>query len=268
MKYLKILCVIFISLTDLAAQRVTVDMKGVPSETEGRNFAISTACACIDSISLDNKSSEFVKQELDYCIDSKMIYIRASDLIMQELSKTLASTIKREWNSGSKKNNLTIKADAVQLKLDIFSEAYHSDYKEFKSSLLNSCSPYQNKKRYSEKGLKANEFSSNKKANKFFQKAESLVYGLEKHKSIKFYKKALKKDANFAYAYQQLGRCYFIMGKYNEAINYQKKSINYSNTSTSAYLDLANYYELNYEHKKAYEIYIDKLKTEDKSLKK
>ncbi|MFC4739946.1 tetratricopeptide repeat protein [Flavobacterium ponti] len=98
----------------------------------------------------------------------------------------------------------------------------------------------------------------------FQKKREALVQydlGIDESKkenyeeAIKYYKKAIKIDPNFAFAYDNIGISYRKLGNYKEAINYYEKSLKIDPNGITPLQNIAVAYQYTKEYDKSIKTY-------------
>lgn len=102
--------------------------------------------------------------------------------------------------------------------------------------------------------------SENKEASFNLNKGNKFLKAKEYVLALKAYKKAIRLDEKFVYAYDQLAATYFNMEEYTKAIKYYKKSLKLFPQGDVALQNLADIYYLKNDPKKASE-YLTKLIT-------
>lgn len=102
--------------------------------------------------------------------------------------------------------------------------------------------------------------TSSNEARNYFDRAEEYDIKGDFNTAKKFYLKAIKKDAKYVEAYDNLGLVYRRLGEFDKAIEYYKKSIELFPLGTMAHQNLAAVYSFKKDYKSAineYEVILE-----------
>jgi tetratricopeptide (TPR) repeat protein len=210
-------------------------------ETLKNNLLKNTSeksCKCIDSINTNNKQKKQISNEINSCIDKEIsIYQLATKLF----------EVGKDTTAGNKTIN-------VNYNLDKNSKEYKDYYYEIERYLMENCKAIKEK-------AASNEIENENSVSK---KREALVQydlGIDESKkenyeeAIKYYKKAIKIDPNFAFAYDNIGISYRKLGNYKEAINYYEKSLKIDPNGITPLQNIAVAYQYTKEYDKSIKTY-------------
>lgn len=173
----------------------------------------SQACTCISKI--DSSVDEDIKlEEINICIKESSLKYH----IEKFKSKTIQPAIDTlNQLANLKKTDSTIINADNQVHLD-------EDYNEFQKYLFNNCVELQNLLSIQDTQHK-NSMSKNPVALKHYDSGNKYLSQGDYKKSINEYKKALKVDPLFAFAWDNLGLSYRKDGNYKKAIECYNKSL-------------------------------------------
>lgn len=197
------------------------------------------ACSCIDSIPTYNRIKDSITANISHCIDDKVgAYQIAEKFANVDLSNPTGE--KKEIN--------------ITLNLDKNSKEYKDIYYKMEKYLMDNCSTLKDKVA-SNNQLNRNSMSTN-------QEAVDLYYqGIDETKkdnfkgAIEYYKKAVKIDPNFAFAYDNMGICYRRLEEYDSAIDSYEKSLKIDPNGLMPLQNIAVVYSYKKEYKKAVKTY-------------
>ncbi|TPG31840.1 tetratricopeptide repeat protein [Flavobacterium pectinovorum] len=197
------------------------------------------ACSCIDSIPTYNRIKDSITANISSCIDDKVgAYKITEQFANLDLSNPTGE--KKEIN--------------VTLNLDKKSKEYKEIYYKMEKYLLDNCPTLKNKIA-SNNQLNNNSISKN-------QEALDLYYlGLDETKkdnfkgAIEYYKKAIKIDPNFAFAYDNMGICYRRLEEFDLAIDSYERSLKIDPNGLMPLQNIAVVYTYKKEYKKAVRTY-------------
>ncbi len=197
------------------------------------------ACSCIDSIPTYNRIKDSITANIHSCIDYRVVaYQITSQLSNVDLSD----------NSQEKKE---IK---VPINTDKNSKEYQDVYYDLERYLMGNCEAIKSKVASIDKENK-NSVSNNKEAMKYYE------LGIDESKKNNFkeaienYKKAVKIDPNFAFAYDNMGICYRKLEQYDQAIDAYEKSLKIDPQGLLPLQNIAVAYSYKKEYKKAIKTY-------------
>lgn len=202
---------------------------------------IDDACSCVNKINV-NLSFKAKNDSIHGCISMANVKVQILD--------DLTGKLKKQTIAGSKDSISVIIAE--------------KDINLIQETLLKDCVFMRELLMTDNEKLK-NSVTKDKKALDFHQKG-SEYFNQEKYElAIVEFKKALKIDPNFAFAWDDLGLSYRKLNKYDEAIVCYKKSLELDPKGRTPLMNMAVAYQLSKDNKtaiKTYENYI-KIHTED-----
>ncbi len=201
------------------------------------------ACSCIDSIAVYNNSSKEISKKIHICIDEQVgVYQLGSKLsglmIMEK------DTTKQDQN---KQINININTNSD-------SKEYKKYYYEIERYLMDNCEALKSKVVLNEK-MKENSISNNPKAIEWYYKGIDESKNNNFKNAIKFYKKAIKIDPNFAFAWDNMGITYRRLEKYKKAINAYENSLKIDPKGKTPLQNIAIVYIYTKEYDKALKAY-------------
>ncbi|MEN2413338.1 tetratricopeptide repeat protein [Flavobacterium mesophilum] len=236
MKNLFILFLFLIGFTNVKAQEAELNAKKLFEELADQT------CKCIDSISTYNRPKNDINADITDCINVRVgAYQLGQKLANLDLSKTT------EGSDGKKNINITVN--------------YNQDSKEFKEVyykieryLMGNCPALKTKIASNDKE-NDNSVSKNEEALKYYE------LGIDESKkenfkgAIEYYKKAVKIDPNFSFAYDNMGICYRRLEQYDQAIDAYEKSLKIDPNGLMPLQNIAVAYSYKKEYKKAVKAY-------------
>ena len=206
------------------------------------------ACECIYKIDL-NATKEEKSEAISNCITSvTMAY---------QLKDKLSTLVEKTKDTLNKVEDIT-KVDS--LKIDDTTKIVINDkenYEAIESDLYKNC-PVMKTIYFTDNSEHDNSFSDHKKAMKFYDEGQTAFAKEEYAKAITLFNKAVKKDKNFAFAWDNLGYSYRQLGNYKQAIECYKKSLALDPEGKMPLMNIAVAYQLDNDienAKKAYENY-------------
>lgn len=161
------------------------------------------ACTCIDSIEMDIKDDKEKANAIGECVNKQ----------------TVGYQINRELN-----NSLKTSDKNITINVDKQSNQYKTYYFELEEWLFENCSSLK-------KGISANNkesslsVSTNKKALEEYDKGIDFVKEENYKDALPWFKKAVKTDPNFPFAWDNIGYCSRKLEKYDEALEAYYKSL-------------------------------------------
>lgn len=213
------------------------------------NFIKSSAnkaCSCIDSISLFNKTSKEVSGEIGGCINKEVSgYLLSTNFMGAIMNSALTLN-----DSMEEPRSITINIGEP----DENSEEFQSAYFELERFLLENCEYIRSKVSGNNK-LVENSLSENLAASTLYNKGNREFAEEEYDKAIKSFKKAVKIDPSFAFAWDNLGLAYRKTQRYKKAIKSYEKSIEIDPTGLTPRQNLAIVYNYTKDFNKAIEVY-------------
>jgi tetratricopeptide (TPR) repeat protein len=193
------------------------------------------ACRCIDSIILQKKGVDQVSKEIYNCIDKQVV-------VYQMMISLYAAL-----NSEAKKNE-------ISLKLDKNDPGYQRYYFQMERWLKDSCTSL-NKAAASDNNESASSISSDPIALEYYYKAQQF-YTKENYKeSLPWFEKAVKQDAKFAFAWDNIGVCKRKLGDLDGALEACNKSLLSDPKGKTPLLNIPVVYEYKKDYDKALEAY-------------
>ena len=174
------------------------------------------ACDCIGKIQT-NLSTEEKSEQIKSCITSANMAWQLSKS-MSEMSEKVSDTL-RQLEDISKIDSLIIPSDNLNISL-----VSDSDYEEIEAYLLETCGDMETVY-FAEDETTENSYSDKDKAMDFYNQGLVAFDNQNYKKAISLYKKAVKEDKTFAFAWDNLGRTYRELGDYKEAVKCYKKSL-------------------------------------------
>lgn len=196
-------------------------------------------CSCIDSIPTFNRVKDSITADISACIDDKV----GAYQIGQKFSNIDLSN-----PSGEKKEiNVT-------LNLDKNSKEYKDIYYKMEQYLMDNC-PTLKDKVASNNVVNNNSMSTNMEALKLYDLGMDETAKNNFKGAIEYYKKAVKIDPNFAFAYDNMGICYRRLEEFDLAIEAYEKSLKIDPNGLMPLQNIAVAYSYKKDYKKAVETY-------------
>ncbi len=241
----------------IQAQDINADSLFSKLEFNKETFIIDyadNACNCIDSISLYNKSSANVSEEIGVCISRQL----PGYLISIDLLDALSSIEIMKIDSTEESKSIALEITEY----DENSEKYQSAYFEIERYLLENCEQVREKVSEDNKEVKSS-FSENDAAIILYDRGVREYEAKEFDKAIKSFKKAVKIDSDFAFAWDNLGLAYRHTKQYKKAIKAYEKSIKVDPKGFTPRQNLAIVYTYLKDYDKAIEAYENLAKIDD-----
>ncbi|QXP60707.1 tetratricopeptide repeat protein [Olleya sp. HaHaR_3_96] len=173
------------------------------------------ACDCIGNIERTLNTEE-KSEEIKTCITSANMAWQMSKT-MAEMSQKVSDTL-GQLEDFSKIDSLIIPSDDLNIIVT------DSDYEEIEAYLLETCGEME-AVYFSENQTTENSYSDKEKAMEHYNQGLVAFDNQDYKKAMTLYKKAVKEDKTFAFAWDNLGRTYRELGDYKEAIKCYKKSL-------------------------------------------
>lgn len=233
MKKIFLIIVLVFALQNVAFSQIKDSLK---IKTDGLlNEFSGNACKCIDSIKVFNKPQKLIAEEVGTCIDK---YVTAYQMGVKLLSLDL--------------NNLKDTKSEVKIGIatDEKSNEYKKYYFELERNLVENCNSIKDKV-VAENRRHFNSVSENEKALENYNKGQIESEKKDYAKAIIYYKKAVKIDENFAFAWDNIGICNRYLGNYDEALKAYEKSISINPYGLLPLQNLAIVYSYKKEYDKA-----------------
>lgn len=219
-----------LKLIVIAVIFASVGVKAQDKKVDRR--VVDQSCDCINKINV-NLPIKIKNDSIDSCISTANVSVQILDDLTGKLKK-------QPIEKGSKDSVSVIITD--------------KDIEIIHEVLLKECTFLRELLMIDNEKLE-NSVSASKEAIDF-HKAGSAYFNQEKFDlAIIEFKKALKKDPKFAFAWDDLGLSYRKLGKYKEAIECYNKSLNLDPKGRTPLMNMAVAYSLNKDNEKAIEIY-------------
>ncbi|HEY6142583.1 MAG TPA: tetratricopeptide repeat protein [Flavobacterium sp.] len=195
-------------------------------------------CKCVDAISTYNKANEKVVEEINECIakETETYQLGLSMQIDDQKGKSVGKAGKKEPN--------------VVVSTNKKSDDYKKYYYEIERYMMDNCKSLKEKMASSEK-QRGKSYSDNPKAKDYY--SQGLIEGKKENheKAIEYFKKALEVDANFAFAWDNIGLSYRKLGDYGKAIESYNKSLELDPKGLMPLQNIAIAYQFKKEYQKA-----------------
>ncbi len=200
-----------------------------------------SSCECIEKIKTDEKDKKEIITEIVSCIDQN-----AQALQMGEKMIAVAKDVK-EGKIKEKEINININPNKN-------SPEYQKYYTKLEKHLIENCPELRRKIATSDKTNKKS-VSENPKAIEAYNEGLTQMSSKNFKKAIENFKKALKIDQNFAFAWDNIGVCHRQMNEYDEAIKAYKNSLKIDPKGKMPMQNMAVAYELKKDYKQAINTY-------------
>jgi len=211
-----------------------------------------SACNCIDSINIYNRTKTAITIDIHHCIEKEIMGYQLNNKLLSN------ADIKQLINSNTPKKQLNI-----SLNTDTSSVEYKEYYYELERYLMQHCTALQNKIAVDEK-QNYQSVSSIPMAMKFYNNGLAANEKKDFKKAAEEFEFAVKVDSLFAFAWDNLGLCYRRLGELDKAIYAYKKSIAIDPYGTTPLQNIAIVYQYKKEYQLAIKAY-EKLAELDKS---
>jgi len=234
MRIIKILPFLLLSISALAQSS---DIEAVSEK----------ACTCLDEVNQGLVRTKMY-EEIKSCIESSI----TSEQLMNKL---LGASEQLKKDSIAEANAL-ITGDTVTTPKDInITIVMGLDYEKVEAHLLRNCARMQQlmttENRQSEVSV-----SDKKAALKLYDEGMDVYRAKDFEGAMKKFKKAIKKDRNFAYAYDMVGISYRRMDDYKNALKYYNKSLKLDPEGRMPLMNIPIAYALMNDYEKAIEGYL------------
>ncbi|MCL6266717.1 tetratricopeptide repeat protein [Flagellimonas myxillae] len=187
---------------------------GMTAQTDEVEQVAGEACPCIAEIETTIKETKKFKQ-IEECISSSILAIQLKSSFLGTLEKT-ADTL-NSLPKSDRPDSLLVEGGDITIEAD-------KNYDEIEEYLLRNCDAM--KLLMSSRDLKSeNSVSNRKRAQVLYDKGQVFFQKGKFKDAIREYKKALKVDDKFAFAWDMLGYSHRKLGEYDEAIKYYRKSL-------------------------------------------
>lgn len=237
MKNYFILFLLLIGFKNVQAQETSkIDTKKLLAELADQT------CKCIDSIPTYNRVKDSITADISSCINERVgAYQMGEKFANLDLSNAVESP------DGNKNINITMNYDQN-------SKEYKEVYFKIERYLMSKCPALKVK-------IAANDKQNDNSVSKNKEALENYDLAIEESKkenfkgAIEYYKKAVKIDPNFAFAYDNMGICYRRLEQYDLAIEAYQKSLKIDPNGLMPLQNIAVVYSYKKEYKKAVETY-------------
>ncbi len=224
------LLVIFFSALFVSAQ--DEDIKKVSDES----------CSCISEISLNIEKTE-ANEKIKSCISTAILSNQIKGDLLGQIRKSVdVSTLSKENDSIVDEDNkdITIIVD--------------KNYDEIEEYLLRNCEKLKILIASDNKEFD-NSYSTNKKALKLYDEGVTFFKERNYKKVAPKFKKALKEDKKFGFAWDNLGMCQRQLRDYKEAIKSYNESLNLDPSGRMPLMNIPVVYEYLKDYDKAIKAY-------------
>lgn len=200
-----ILSLLFLSTFFLQAQESDADEMQIKEVSKG-------ACECIAEIDSDQTDVEKNK-EIKSCITTHILAEQMNNSLLKQLEQVTDSIEK-----GKVKDSVSINLDNSNIIVS------NKNYEEIEEYLLRNCPALKRLIMISDEEHE-NSYSDKEKAVEFYNEGIKYYQKGQFEKAVKAYKKAVKKDKKFAFAWDNLGLSYRRLENYKQAIKAYQKSL-------------------------------------------
>ena len=191
------------------------------------------ACECISKIDIDKTKKE-KSEEIKVCIQSANLGYQVDNDLLSSLEKSMDSLSK----SKIKTDSLVVSNDKNFI-IDI-----SENYEEIEEYLYNNCE-FLKEMYFTDNKASDKSYSERKKAMKFYEEGQIAFANEDYEKAITLFRKAVNKDKNFAFAWDNLGYSYRKLNNFDEAISCYKKSLALDPKGKMPLMNIAVAYALN-----------------------
>ncbi len=198
------------------------------------------ACLCIDSISLTNKNSEQLSQEISKCIDE------------QVTGYEMALKLYRSMIDTGKNKNIIMNYGKK-------SGEYQHYYFQIETWLKDSCRSL-NKAIASNNQESEYSFSKDDKAIALYNKGVPFLDNEKYKEALPYFEEAVKQDPKFAFAWDNIGICNRRLNNFDAAIEAYNKSLELDPKGKTPLQNIPVAYEYKKEYDKALDAYLNILK--------
>nr|WP_321234025.1 tetratricopeptide repeat protein [uncultured Psychroserpens sp.] len=213
----------------------SISISAQDDQTSKKVKAVSKeACVCIGEIDLDLNKKE-KSEKIKSCITTANLMYQMNQMMTSGLEKVNDTLNKIE--DISKIDSLTI-AEGEQNII-----VMDSDYDLIQEYLYENC-PELKSTYFTDNEATENSYSDRKKAMKFYEKGQVAFANQEYPNAIVLFNKAVKKDKNFAFAWDNLGYSYRKLNNFDEAIKCYKKSLTIDPKGKMPLMNIAVAYSL------------------------
>lgn len=213
------------------------------------NTSVESACKCIDSINVYNKSRTDISNEVGACIDKQSLMYQMADKMLSLKDIEKQGNDAPEDKNGNKEVKVTIEVNG-----NPDSQEYKKYYYAIERQLMANCKSL---KEIIASNDKQNDksMSKNPEAMAFYNKGYNDLKKENYKDALKNYEKAVKIDPEFAFAWDNIGLCQRKLGNYDLALSAYNKSVEIDPKGLMPLLNIAVVYQYKKEYTKAIEAY-------------
>jgi tetratricopeptide (TPR) repeat protein len=204
------------------------------------------ACDCTEKIDT-NIPRDTIVEKINTCIEGSVM---ADQMLAIDVDNLTGTEEGVEVDTVSQSVNITINP--------------RKDFDEIQSFLFQNCPNI--KRLLASNDVESDKsMSKNPKALKYYDEAQDYETDGEYEKAIELYKKAIKEDKNFAFAWDNIGLCYRKSNNYTEAIKCYEQSLKIDPAGAMPRQNIAIAYEYLKDYKKAAAAYEAVIKHDPKN---
>lgn len=227
----------FFNAIGFSQEKDSTNKDGILAETAGN------ACKCIDSISVYNKSKEDIAKEVNECIDSQTA--------AYQLGSKLMSISNLEKNAKGKDGKKVIN---ISFTTDKTSAEYKEYYYKLERYIMLNCKSLKEKMSSNDK-QNTKSLSKNQTAMDFYTKGLDESKNEKYEKAIEYFEKAINIDAEFAFAWDNMGLCFRKLNNYDKSLEAYKKSLEIDPKGIMPLQNIAIVYQYKQEYQNAIDSY-------------
>jgi len=235
-----VVILLFVSITSFAQDKKQV--KEIKKLSE-------KACGCIDSVASNLIKNEII-EKINLCITQAIINEQLDESLvgLKDIQKLLKEA---KWETSLESGDTIFLPDTGQKNV-IFAD---KNFKEIQDYMVTNCKRM--KALINSEDLASDKsYSSNPEAYKYYSEGTKYAEKGKNEKAIESYKKAVKIDPEFAFAWDNLGLCYRKTNNYQEAIKCYNKSLEIDPYGILPLQNLAIVYEYQKDYKAAAATYV------------
>lgn len=245
MKTIFVFSIVIACSLSSSAQKDTLALTGEAAKAIMRKINIDTttflnqsgnnACKCIDSISLTGKGKKEIAKEINTCIDKEVSGYQ------------VALKIYHSMVDAGRNNEIRINTNKE-------SDEYIKYYYEIERWLNDSCKPFRIAAATNDTKSE-NSVSNDPVAVGSYEEGVTLMQQEKYKEAASFFEKAVKQDAKFAFAWDNLGICRRKQNDFDGAIAAYTKSLEIDPTGMVPLQNIAVVYQYKKDYEKAVETY-------------
>jgi len=231
--------------TFLLVTLISFIFNGISQEKVNLNIKIllkelaENGCKCVDSIDTYNKTTLDISKEISRCIDNQTGAYQMGSKLMKIDTSNIEST--------QKKINISINVNKD-------SDEYKEYYYEMERYMVDNCNSLKTKIAATDKQSDKS-ISNKQKALDLYSQGVDETKKDNYEKAIKYFKKAVKEDPSFAFAWDNLGISYRKLNNYDKAIESYEKSLEIDPNGLMPLQNIAVVYQYKKEYRKAIDTY-------------